>query len=640
VRCLPPRLGALLVSFSLCLLVLRRFPILPVQASKDDLLCAYSLNAPKIDGAWTSPDEWLDATEFKVSYAHLGGEELCVFRLKHDGSRLFILADLVTSRNPRSMYTEVLVGVDVNGQGGVTPQDDDYLFWMLFTSESYGIVETILYSQGNGVAWVKPKYFTKICPVAGSGVGNYSGEENPYSSEAHWLCEMEISLRFLGAREIYGFYISAYNSDSSILFALPKAGSVERPESWGKLVGLRFPDLLVARVWIGDASGRWLFPKPGQEYFFWVEVGNNGTAWASGCTLSFRIVHEDHPQHQEMYSGFVESSEPLHPRQSRRLSLYVPGMYSWLRRLGEHQVKVTVNEDRATPELNYRNNELVKSFLVDYGYILTVRVPYQGVIVMIDGRSYVSDGAGEVKEALMRGRHTIEVPGLAFPLRGVELKFLSFGDGYNATVRPFDLSDDAVFEVRYGVRFLLEVESKYGPVSGAGWLPARSSANLSVAPSVDYGNGTRMVFVRWLLPGNVSHFEYAAKVQMNGPTKVQILWKRQFLLTVKSEFGSPRGGGWYDEGSIATFWVDQVSGVLIVHKFHSWEGDVSASTFRATVLMNSPKEVRALWTTDYTAAYVLFAYVLVMALFAGFIAYRIQRQRRMRAPPRRRYKRS
>jgi len=109
---------------------------------------------------------------------------------------------------------------------------------------------------------------------------------------------------------------------------------------------------------------------------------------------------------------------------------------------------------------------------------------------------------------------------------------------------------------------------------------------------------------------------------------------------VKSEFGSTGGGGWYDEGSIATFWVDQVSGVLIVHKFHSWEGDVSASTFRATVLMNSPKEVRALWTTDYTATYVLLAYVLVMALFAGFIAYRVQRQRRMRAPPRRRYKRS
>jgi len=614
--------------------------MLPVQAGKDDLPCAYSLNAPKIDGAWTSPDEWLDATEFKLSYPGLRGEELCVFRLKHDGSRLFVLADLVSARNPGSMYTEVLVGVDVNGQGGVAPQDDDYLFRMLFTSESYGIVETILYSQGNGVAWVKPKYFMKICPVAGFGVGNYSGEKDPYSPDAHWLCEMEISLRFLGAREIYGFYVSACNSDSSILFALPKAGSVERPESWGKLVSLRFPDLLVARVWIGDASGRWIFPKPGQEYCFWAEVENNGTASASGCKLSFRIIEEDHPQRQEMYCGFAESSEPLHPAQSRRLALYVPSMYSWLRRLGEHQVKVTVNGDHATPELNYRNNELMRGFLVDYGYILTVRVPYKGVTVKIAGCSYVSDDAGEVKEALLRGKYAIEVPGLAFPLRGVELKFLSFSDGYNATVRPFDLSDDAVLEVRYGVRFLLEVESKYGPVSGAGWLPAGSTANLSVAPLVDFGNGTRVVFVRWILPGNVSHFEYAAKVQMKGPAKVQIFWKRQFLLTVKSEFGSPGGGGWYDEGSIATFWVEQVSGVLIVHRFHKWEGAVSASTLRATVLMDSPKEVRALWTTDYTSTYVLLAYILVMALFAGFIAYRVRRQRKMRAPPRRRYKRS
>jgi hypothetical protein len=42
---------------------------------------------------------------------------------------------------------------------------------------------------------------------------------------------MEISLKFLGARETYGFYISAYNSDLNTLFLLPGAGSVECPDS-------------------------------------------------------------------------------------------------------------------------------------------------------------------------------------------------------------------------------------------------------------------------------------------------------------------------------------------------------------------------------------------------------------------------
>jgi len=631
VSCLPLRISGLVVAFIFLLSVLRGPPVQPAYAGNDDFFCAYSLNAPTIDGTWTNEREWTDATELNVTE----GGRFCIFRLKHDGYRLFILADIVFATNLASVYTEVLAGIDVKGQGGVAPQDDDYLFRMLFTSESYGTEETILHSQGNGVAWVKPKYFRKIYPVAGFGVGTYSSGNDPYSSSAHWLCEMEISLKFLGAREVYGFYISAYNSDLNILFALPGGGSAERPESWGRLVGLRFPDLSVAQIRIGDASGRWVFPKPGQEYYFWVLVENVGTASAFGCKLSFRIIHEEHPQRQEMYCGFVESSELLHPAQNQTLAVYVPGMYSWLRRLGEHQVKVAVNEDRTTPELDYQNNELVKSFLVDYGYILTVRLPYQGLTVKIDGRPYVSDRTGEVKEALLQGRHSVEVPKLAFPSHGIELTFLRFGDGYNATSRPFDLGDDTVFEVRYNVRFLLEVESKYGVVSGAGWLPAGSIANLSIAPLVEFGNGTRMAFVRWILPGNVSHFEYVAKVQMNGPGKVQVAWKRQFLLTVKSEYGSSGGGGWYDQGSVASFWVDEVLGVVVVHTFQEWVGDVRATAARASVLMNSPKEVRALWRTDYTRLYIILAYVLAMILFAVFIGHRVRRQKRAKPPSRR-----
>jgi len=629
---LPKPVSGLLLALMFCLVVFDGFPTPPVQGERNDVFCAYSLSAPTMDGFWTSEREWTDATEFKVTERG----SFCVFRLKHDGYRLFVLADMAFATNATGMYTEVLVGVDVDGQRGAAPQSDDYLFRMLFTSESYGIAETILYSQGNGVAWVKPKYYTKISPVAGFGVGNYSKGSDPYSSDAHWLCEMEISLRFLGAREVYGFFISAYNSDLNTLYALPKGAVVDRPETWGRIIGLRFPDLAVTKIWTGDASGKWIFPKPGQEYYFWALVENNGTASAFGCKLSFRIIYEDHPQRPEMYCDFVESFDLLHPAQNRSLGLYVPSMYSWLRRLGAHQVKVAVNEDQSTPELDYGDNELASSFLVDYGYILTVRLPYRGITVKIDGRPYVSDRAGIMKEALLQGRHVLEVPGLAFPLYGTEITFIRFGDGYNATYRPFDLSDDTLFEVRYNVRYLLEVESKYGSVSGAGWLSAGSLANLSIAPLVEFGNGTRMAFVRWILPGNVSHAEFEARVQMNGPKKVQVVWKRQFLLTVRSEFGSPRGGGWYDQGSIASFQVDQVSGTVIVHTFVEWTGDVRAATPKASVMMDSLKEVRALWKTDYTRLYIVLAYVLAMAAFAGFIAQRVQRYQR-RPPPRRRH---
>lgn len=630
VSCLPRRVSGLLFAFTLCLAVFEGFPTPSVQGERNDFFCAYSLSAPAMDGSWTSEREWIDATEFNVTE----GGSFCIFRLKHDGYRLFVLTDIVFATSFTGMYTEVLVGVDVNGQGGVAPQDDDYLFRMLFTSESYGIVETLVYSQGNGVAWAKPKYYMKISPVAGFGVGNYSQGSDPYSSYAHWVCEMEISLSFLGAREAYDFFISAYNSNLGTLYSLPRGAVADRPETWGRIVGLRFPDLAVTKIWVGDASGKWIFPKPGQEYYFWALVENNGTASASGCKLSFRIIYEDHPQRLEAYCGFVESSVLLHPAQNQSFALYVPPMYSWLRRLGAHQVKAAVNEDQSTPELDYENNELTNNFLVDYGYILTVRLPYRGITVRIDGRPCVSDRAGMVKEALLQGRHVLEVPGLAFPSYGTEITFVGFSDGYNAASRPFDLGDDTFFEARYSVRFLLEVESKYGSVRGAGWLSAGSLANLSIAPLVEFGNGTRMAFVRWILPGNVSHFEYVARVQMNGPKKVQVIWKRQFLLTVRSEFGSPRGEGWYDQGTIASFQVDEVWGVVIVHTFREWVGDVRAVTPKASVIMDSPKEVRALWSADYTRLYIVLAYVLAMVLFAAFIAYRVKRQRQRRGPPR------
>jgi len=83
--------------------------------------------------------------------------------------------------------------------------------------------------------------------------------------------------------------------------------------------------------------------------------------------------------------------------------------------------------------------------------------------------------------------------------------------------------------------------------------------------------------------------------------------------------------------------VEEVWGVVVVHTFREWVGDARAITSRASVLMDSPKEVRALWSTDYTRLYIVLVYIIAMVLFATFIARRVQRQRRARRPPRLRY---
>lgn len=609
---------------------------LPVaQVEEDTLYCTYWPERPVMDGLWTTKNEWVNSTELKMAVTAANRNQTCAFRLKHDGYYLSIIADVAFAGNFSSMFTEVLVGIDVNGQKGVAPQKDDYLFRMLFTQESYGVMDTIFYDQGNGVGWVRPKYFTQILPVAGYGVGNYSSSSSPYNSGNHWACEMEISLKFLGARETYGFYISARNSDLDTVFSFPKNASFERPDTWGRLARFQFPDLQVVNVWAGDASGKWIFPKPGREYYLWTMVRNLGNVSAYGFKLSMKTIFEDDPQKLEAYCGFVESNETLRPNQTRKIGLYVPVALWWLRRLGEHQIKVSVNEDRSTPELNYTNNEFLKDYLVDYGYILTIKLPYENMTARIDGRPFVSDPFGEINEAFLSRKYSLEVPGLAFPKHGTEVKFQKFSDGYNSTRRQFNLTDDIVFEVKYGVRFLLEIDSKYGDPKGAGWHTEGVMANISVSPVVDFGNGTRLAFVRWILPGNRLHPYPAASIMMDEPKKAQVVWKKQFYLRVISEYGVTRGEGWYDAGSVANFWTEQATGTVIVNTFQEWVGDVKTNTPWASVVMDSPKEVRAVWARSYTRLYIVIGYFALMCGIGAFVAWRVRIYSRRRLLARR-----
>jgi hypothetical protein len=257
--------------------------------------------------------------------------------------------------------------------------------------------------------------------------------------------------------------------------------------------------------------------------------------------------------------------------------------------------------------------------------------------VKIDGKVYLSDWTGEAGEALRYGRHTVEVPKQFFPSHGIEATFMGFSDGHEATVRTLDLEEDLILEARYSIRYLLEVDSKHGSVSGDGWLPAGIVANLSVAPTLEFGNGTRMSFVRWALPGNVSQTSYRVMIMMNGPKRVQAVWKKQFYLTVRSEFDLPRGEGWYDQGAVATVQVDEVTGVVIVNTFQEWVGDARSTTPKASVLMNSPKEAVALWKTDRSRFYIILTFVLAMIGFAALVVRRIQKIESRRMPARRRY---
>lgn len=109
--------------------------------------------------------------------------------------------------------------------------------------------------------------------------------------------------------------------------------------------------------------------------------------------------------------------------------------------------------------------------------------------------------------------------------------------------------------------------------------------------------GVRYVFAGW--GDGVKDNPRVIKVERS--MRIIALWKRQFLLNVRSQYGSPSGGGWYDEGARANVVVQQSvepsAGVRVL--FNGWTGDVESPTPRIEILLDKPKTVEARWRTQY-----------------------------------------
>lgn len=75
----------------------------------------------------------------------------------------------------------------------------------------------------------------------------------------------------------------------------------------------------------------------------------------------------------------------------------------------------------------------------------------------------------------------------------------------------------------------------------------------------------------------------------------------QYLLSIKTHYGTPSGDIWHDSGSEASFSipsiVDQGNGTR--RMFISWTGATTTTTPSTTVVMDSPKVVTALWKKQY-----------------------------------------
>ena len=94
-------------------------------------------------------------------------------------------------------------------------------------------------------------------------------------------------------------------------------------------------------------------------------------------------------------------------------------------------------------------------------------------------------------------------------------------------------------------------------------------------------------------------------------------------MEVLSQFGTTTGTGWYNRGAEVTVSVVPPGDVLIRNVVDHWEGpDVESMGNSATLIINGPTTVQAIWTTDYS----LLIIVMIIPAAVGFFLFRRRKQ--------------
>jgi len=90
-------------------------------------------------------------------------------------------------------------------------------------------------------------------------------------------------------------------------------------------------------------------------------------------------------------------------------------------------------------------------------------------------------------------------------------------------------------------------------------------------------------------------------IQMSNFHTIDFTTVTQYKLDVLSQFGTTTGTGWYDKDSEVTVSVVPPADVLIRNVVDRWEGpDVESRGNSATLIINGPTTVQAIWSTDYS----------------------------------------
>lgn len=123
------------------------------------------------------------------------------------------------------------------------------------------------------------------------------------------------------------------------------------------------------------------------------------------------------------------------------------------------------------------------------------------------------------------------------------------------------------------------------------------SVTVEVPTEITSSNNAKVRFTGW----NGYGMSNPLTIKVNSTLDITANYAQQYQLLVNSPYGNPQGSGWYVSGANATFSVQSTVNYTNATRrvFQRWAGDSNSTSNQSWAIINSPKQINALWKTQY-----------------------------------------
>ncbi len=170
--------------------------------------------------------------------------------------------------------------------------------------------------------------------------------------------------------------------------------------------------------------------------------------------------------------------------------------------------------------------------LGDFVNQLTVRTGVPNLNVTVDGFPFQTNQKGILSTSVPGGTMTLEVPTEISGSDNTKLTFSSWGKFGNSNPLRVVMNSTLDITAKYNNQDFVAVNSPYGDPQGSGWYPEGTNTTFAVNRTVDYGNGTRPVFLQWT--GDSNSTIPQGWFIMDSAKQVTAEWKTQYAMTISA----------------------------------------------------------------------------------------------------------